>query len=135
MAMLGFASGAVATLASVWHEVLTRPSGRRVEVFCRDGHVWLDNDSTGPLHVETSDGVQIRTCPFPNWVSALPFPDHLRETTVPQYAEANRAFLDAVAEGRPPAPSLAEALAAHRLADAVYRSASEGATLAVALLH
>jgi predicted dehydrogenase len=34
------------------------------------------------------------------------------------------AFLAAVAEGRPASPDVAEALAAHRVVDALYRSAA-----------
>src|SRR5437763_965403 len=48
-----FESGATADLVSVWHDILSRGSTRRVEVFCRQGMVWLDNDARGPLLVET----------------------------------------------------------------------------------
>jgi predicted dehydrogenase len=34
VATLGFANGAVGSLTSVWHDVLARPSLRRIEVFC-----------------------------------------------------------------------------------------------------
>ena len=34
VARLEFAGGAIGTLTSVWHDVLERPSLRRVEVFC-----------------------------------------------------------------------------------------------------
>jgi predicted dehydrogenase len=37
---------------------------------------------------------------------------------------ADRAFVDAIAAGTPPEPSLDDALAAHRLVDAAYRSAA-----------
>ncbi len=42
------------------------------------------------------------------------------------YVEADRAFIDAVTGGRPPAPGLEVALEAHRLVDAAYRSAAAG---------
>jgi predicted dehydrogenase len=123
---LTFASGATASLVSVWHEVLTRPSGRRVEVFGQRGLAWLDDDYAGPLHVETSAGAEARPCPPPEWVMALPLPQHEAFMAVREYAEADLAFLAAVAEGRPPEPGLGEAVVAHRLADAVYRSAAAG---------
>src|SRR6266705_2959291 len=103
VATLAFESGATAGLVSVWHGVLTRPSTRRLEVFCERGMAWTDDDYTGPLHVEKSDGAEAREC-----------------------APANRAFLEALANGRPPEPGLDVALVAHRLVDAVYRSAREG---------
>jgi myo-inositol 2-dehydrogenase / D-chiro-inositol 1-dehydrogenase len=134
VALLTFASGATASLISVWHDVLTRPSLRRIEVFCERGLVWFDDDFAGPLHVETTAGAEVRPCLPPAWVADLPWPDDRIELAVSQYAEADRAFLDALAAGRAPQPGLEEGLIAHRLADAVYRSAREGRTVAIALL-
>jgi predicted dehydrogenase len=129
VALLGFTSGATGSLVSVWHDVLTRPSLRRVEVFCERGMLWLDDDFRGPLHVESTTGTEVRPCPLPQWVSELPGRDERTRLVVAQYAAANRAFLDAVAAGRAPDPDLEEGLVAHRLADAVYRSARSGATV------
>lgn len=42
------------------------------------------------------------------------------------YIEENRDFIDAVQQGNPPAPGLDEAVAAHRVVDACYRSAGAG---------
>ena len=52
---LSFASGFEAQLTSVWHDILSRGSTRRLEVFCRQGMVWLDDEFRGPLHVQTSE--------------------------------------------------------------------------------
>jgi UDP-N-acetylglucosamine 3-dehydrogenase len=123
---LSFASGFEAHLTSVWHGILSRGSTRRVEVFCREGMVWLDNEFRGPLHVQTSDGTEVRPCPSPAWVDELPLADDEIGLAVRAYVEADRAFVDAVAEGRPPEPGLDEALAAHRLVAAAYRSAAAG---------
>ena len=121
---LQFASGASAQLVSVWHDILSRGSTRRVEVFCRQGLAWLDNDFLGPLHVETSAGRGAVSAP--DWVRDLPLGDDAVGLAVRAYAEADRAFLDALAAGTPPEPSLAEAVVAHRLVDAAYRSAGAG---------
>jgi predicted dehydrogenase len=123
---LRFASGARAELVSVWHDILSRGSTRRVEVFFERGLVWLDNEFRGPLHVETSAGIEVRPCPSPPWVDELPLADDDIGLALRLYAEADRAFLDAVAGGRRPEPSFDEALVAHRLVDAVYRSAAAG---------
>ncbi len=123
---LSFASGLEAQLTSVWHEILTRGSTRRVEVFCRHGMVWLDDDFRGPLHVQTSKGADERPCPSPRWVDELPLADDEIGLAVRAYVEADRSFVDAVTGGRLPEPGLAEALAAHQLVDAAYRSASGG---------
>ena len=71
------------------------------------------------------DGAQARACPPAGWVEELPVDPRWRPFAG-QYAPANRAFLEALARGRPPEPGLEVALVAHRLADAVYRSAREG---------
>jgi myo-inositol 2-dehydrogenase / D-chiro-inositol 1-dehydrogenase len=123
---LGFASGTVAQLSSVWHDILSRGSTRRVEVFCRRGMVWLDDEFRGPLHVQTSDASEVRPCPSPEWVDALPLPDDAVGLAIRAYVEADRGFVDAVTGGRRPEPGLDVALVAHRLVDAAYRSSAAG---------
>jgi UDP-N-acetylglucosamine 3-dehydrogenase len=123
---LSFGSGFEAQLTSVWHDILSRGSTRRLEVFCREGMVWLDDEFRGPLHVQTSDGTEVRACPSPVWVDALPLADDEIGLAVRTYVEADRAFLDAVTAGLPPEPGLDVALEAHRLVDAAYRSAAAG---------
>jgi predicted dehydrogenase len=123
---LSFTSGLEAQLTSVWHEILSRGSTRRVEVFCRDGMAWLDDDFRGPLHVQTSDATEVRPCPSPEWVDALPLADDEIGLAIRAYVEADRAFVDAVAHHTTPEPGLDVALAAHILVDAAYRSAAHG---------
>ena len=121
-----FASGATAELTSVWHDILSRGSGRRVEVFCRQGLAWIDNDFAGPLHIETSDGAEVRACRQPEWVQDLPLPNDDIGLAVRSYVEADRAFVDAVTAGHPAEPGLHEGVVAHRLVDSAYRSAASG---------
>jgi predicted dehydrogenase len=123
---LSFVSGFEAQLTSIWHDILSRGSTRRLEVFCRGGMVWLEDEFRGPLHIQTSDDIEVRTCPSPPWVDALPLADDEVGLAVRAYAEADRAFLDSVAAGRPPQPGLDVALQAHLLVDAAYRSAAGG---------
>ena len=115
---LSFASGFEAQLTSIWHDILSRGSTRRLEVFCREGMVWLDDEFRGPLYIQTSDSTEVRLCPSPAWVDALPMADDEVGLAVLAYAAADRAFIDAVTAGRPPAPGLEVALEAHRLVDA-----------------
>jgi predicted dehydrogenase len=123
---LSFASGVEAHLTSVWHNILSRGSTRRLEVFCQDGMMWLDDEFRGPLHIETSTGIEVRPCPPPDWVEELPLARDEVGLAVRAYAEADRAFVDAVVNGAGPEPNLDVALAAHRLVDAAYRSADAG---------
>jgi predicted dehydrogenase len=123
---LSFASGLEAHLTSVWHHILSRGSTRRIELFCEEAMVWLDDEFRGPLHIQTSDDTEIRRCPSPRWVDELPLSQDETGVAVRAYVEADRGFLEAVLDGRPPAPGLEEALVAHRLVDAAYRSADSG---------
>jgi predicted dehydrogenase len=123
---LSFASGLEAHLTSVWHNILSRGSTRRIELFCEEAMVWLDDEFRGPLHVQASDDTTERPCPSPRWVDDLPLGHDEVGLAVRAYVEADRAFVDALAAGFPPTPTLDDALVAHRLVDAAYRSAAAG---------
>src|SRR3954471_7453957 len=51
---LAFTSGAVGTLVSVWHDVMERPSLRRIELFCERSYSLLEGDWFGPVTTTTS---------------------------------------------------------------------------------
>jgi predicted dehydrogenase len=123
---LSFASGLEAHLTSVWHDILSRGSTRRVEVFCREGTVWLEDEFRGPLHIQTSEGTEVVACPSPGWVDELPLAHDEIGLALRAYVEADRGFVDAVTHGATPEPGLEVALVAHRLVDAAYRSAARG---------
>jgi predicted dehydrogenase len=129
---LAYRDGALATLVSVWHQVLSRPSSRRLEVFCEDAFMWTDNDYLGPLHVETTDCATEVQGELPPWAEQLGVPAQFIPP-VAQYAVPTKAFLDALAEGGDTArgwPDAATALSAHRVVDAAYRSAGAGGEVA-----
>jgi predicted dehydrogenase len=110
-----FASGTVATLVSVWHDVLERPSGRHIEILCERLHVVVEGDTTGPVRWQRT-GEPERSLQGRELVA------HLAERgdTASNPAES---FLAAVRDRRPADPAFAEALPAHAVVDAVYRSA------------
>jgi predicted dehydrogenase len=129
-----YADGSVAQLTSVWHQVLSRESSRRIEVFCEKALLWSDDDYLGPLHIETDDGDRIATAEPPSWASRFSLPE-IYAKALAQYAEPTKAFLDALTPGGTPTapepssvghPRAAEALAAHRLVDLLYCSAADG---------
>jgi predicted dehydrogenase len=114
--------------------VLSRESSRRLEVFCEKAMLWTDDDYLGPLHLVTDAGEEIITAEAPEWADHFTLPEVYRKALA-HYAEPSKAFLDALALlGTPggPAPSAighpraADALAAHRLVDRIYRSAADG---------
>lgn len=119
VARLDFAGGAAATLTSVWHDVLERPSLRRVEVLCERLFVALEGDVTGPVRWQyTGEGEQV----LEGEALAAAVAGAGDTATV----NPATAFLGAVRDGTPAHPSLAEALPAHRAVDALYASADAG---------
>jgi len=116
VATLAFASGALATLTSVWHDVLARPSLRRVEVFCERAWYALEGDVFGPLRWMVDDGEE-------GAVAGDELVERLHAEGVPT-RNPDGAFVEAVATATPSDPDLAQALRAHVLTDAVYRSAA-----------
>ena len=54
-ATLRFENEAVGSLVSIWHDLLERPSLRRVEVFCERAHYWLDDDESGARALDPTD--------------------------------------------------------------------------------
>ncbi len=129
----GFGSGATATLTSVWHQVLTRPSTRRLELFCEDAMLWTEDDYLGPVQVETSAGVEAVTAPPPEWIGRLSTPEVLAKS-VAQYAAPSKDFLDALVSGAGAAsgrPDVDTALAAHEVVEAAYASARSGGAVVV----
>jgi predicted dehydrogenase len=126
-----FADGALAQLLSVWHQVLTRESGRHLEVFCETATFWTDDDYLGPMFIQTDDGVSSVEGAVPEWARELTVPE-VYAKAIAQYAEPTKAFLDALSASHPAVigpPSARDALAAHRLVDAAYRSAATGGTV------
>lgn len=122
-ASLRFTSGATATLTSVWHDNLARPSLRRVEIFCERRHIviegddwfgpvsWMDSDgSTGALQDEALVGAAGALLDGP--------------------ANPDVAFVQAVLGNAPAWPDFDTAVDAHGIVDAMYRSAdANGATV------
>jgi predicted dehydrogenase len=120
--LLRFANGATGSLVSVWHDVLERPSLRRIELFCERAHAVLEGDWFGPIEwLTTGSG---------NAPTRLEGSDLIDEAGRRGAALGNpdALFIEAVVRGEPAWPSFADALRAHTLADAVYRSAASGGT-------
>ena len=123
-----FEDESTATIVSVWHQILTRGSRRRLEVFCEDALLWTDDDYLGPLHVETRNGEELVESPPPPWIDRFELAEALAKPLA-QYAEPSKVFLDALARDGARAhgyPDVGIAIAAHRLVDRAYQSAAAG---------
>jgi predicted dehydrogenase len=121
---LSYADGHASSLVSVWHRIATRGSSRRLEVFCEDALFWLD-DEAGPVHVETSDGHDVVETPLHPRLDLVHVPRG-RRGIIAALALEDMAFLDALGRGEGGAPTVDDALSAHAIVDAAYRSAADG---------
>jgi predicted dehydrogenase len=117
-ASIGFANGAVGTLTTIWHDNLSRPSLRNVEVFCENRTVVIAGDDWfGPVTGCNADGT----------TGSLEGAELLEKTAPLAIGDANPdgAFVKAVVDGLPGFPDFTIALEAHRIVEAMYRSARD----------
>ncbi len=120
-ALLTLRSGATATLATTWHDITSRPSQRRIEVFCENALYTLEGEWFGPLHWQrVIDGEQsegsLEGDALTRW---------LRDRGIEQ-AWPESLFLRAIRDGGKASPDFGDAVRAHRIVDAIYRSCASG---------
>jgi predicted dehydrogenase len=121
VARMDFECGAAVTLTSVWHDILERPSLRRVEVFCERLYVAVEGDFVGPVRWQFT-GNEERCLEGEALVDAL-------RAAGDEPVNTATTFLTAVRDGTQAEPDFAEALPAHRIVDAIYASADAGGAL------
>jgi predicted dehydrogenase len=131
LAYFDFGGGAQASLTSVWHSVLGRPSTRRLELFFEKGFFAVDHDFAGPIHyqvharnAETLGEDEVRR----RYLANLGMGDEVFEGLL-RYSLEDYLFLRSVLQGEQPFPDFHVALEAHRLVDAIYRSAAANGDL------
>lgn len=121
------AGGHQSTLTSVWHGVTTRPSSRHLEVFCADARLETHQDYFGTLTVEQGDEPAVTLsndevlARFMAAQALQPRREDLRSLA----ALCDRRFLEAASSGQRASPGFGDALRAHRIVAACYRSAAE----------
>ena len=111
-------SGGLGAHATVWHDVMERPSLRRVEVFCERRQIVVEGDWDGPV-TWTTTGSDERSLQGKDLVRA-------GRGVGLEVGDPDGAFVRAVTEGRPSWPTLRDAVRPHEVVDAIYRSAAEG---------
>ena len=118
-ASVTFAGGAVGTLTTIWHDNLSRPSLRHVEVFCEKRTVVIAGDDWfGPVSWSDADGT----------TGSLQGEELTARTEAIAVGSANPdgAFVRAAVDGTAGYPDFAIALEAHRVVEAMYESARRG---------
>lgn len=140
--VLEFPSGVVVSHTSVWHNLLHRGSSRRMHVICENAQYWWqDDDYAGPIYADSNDAgapLEIaRTDVVRRFLDNHDIPHERLRAAIGEtdlgwaYLLEDYAFLRAVTEERPAAPSFDVAVAAHRTVDAIYESARVGAPVEV----
>ena len=114
------ASGGLGVHTTVWHDVVERPSLRRVEVLCERRHLVVEGDWDGPL-TWTTTGSEEQTLEGADLRQAC------RRAGL-EVGDPDGAFARAVATGTPSSPTLRDAVRPHEVVDAIYRSAADGGT-------
>jgi predicted dehydrogenase len=114
------ADGGLGVHTTVWHDVVERPSLRRVEVLCERRHLVVEGDWDGPLTWTTTGGEE-RVLEGDDLIAAC----HEADLVV---ADPDGDFVRAVTAGTPATPTLRDAVRPHQVVDAIYRSAAEGGT-------
>ena len=115
-----FDNGALGTLASIWHDNLARPSLRRVEIFCERRHIVIEGDDWfGPVSWTDTDG-ESHTTGRRRAVGRR----CRRSATASENPDGE--FVRSVVAGTPASPDFADAVKAHRIVEAMYRSAETG---------
>ncbi|MEQ8859870.1 MAG: Gfo/Idh/MocA family oxidoreductase [Pseudomonadales bacterium] len=133
VAMFSHTGGTTSTLTSVWHDVVSRQSSRHLEVFCSNLRVETHHDYFGTLTEERDDDPALTLsgdevlARFMELEGLHPRDEDLRGLA----GLSDRRFLEAASRGRPATPSFDDALVAHGIVDACYRSAAEGRDVTV----
>jgi UDP-N-acetyl-2-amino-2-deoxyglucuronate dehydrogenase len=130
VARLEFAGGGIASLTSIWHDIIDRPSLRNIEIFSENLYLHLDGEATSPLTWQFT-GEPVQTLEGDALARACIDAGLARERDLAPVAGGAMfnpltAFLDAIADGVDSPLPLREALPAHRIVDAIYASADEG---------
>jgi len=111
--------GALVSLTSVWHQLLERPSLRRLEVICEHAFLAVEHDVLGPV-TWTRPGEQ-------GGLEGGELFGAVADRHEGHAPNQDRGFVEAAASGEPgPHPDMQTALRAHTVVDSIYRSAEAG---------
>ena len=136
-----FDCGLRAQLVNLWHDMVQRPSNRRLEVFCQRGFLASDHDMLGDISIQIGDG-ELQTIGSDNvkrrFEELIDRRDEacrdevLRPWYAIPYVLQAVAFVEALLNEQTPAPGLEVGVEAQRLAAAVYTAARTGSEIQVA---
>ncbi|MBN1881475.1 MAG: Gfo/Idh/MocA family oxidoreductase [Deltaproteobacteria bacterium] len=129
-----FQNGAEGVLMSIWHDMVTRVSNRRLEVVFERLFLGTDHDFIGPVEVTRGDDEKCFTGErevLARFLDMQSFSDPKAKgffeaqdyRSIGSYVMEDYRFLEAVCEKKPYSPGFEDAVAAHRLVDEIYKTA------------
>ncbi|HXQ22876.1 MAG TPA: Gfo/Idh/MocA family oxidoreductase [Candidatus Acidoferrales bacterium] len=129
-AELELAEGLRAQLVNVWHNMIQRPSNRRLEIFCENAFIASEADMNGDVIYQLGDGPQ-QLVPAAEVIERFramqpAVPDALRDCYGVSYLVQDLAFVESLLSRHTPVPDIRVGLEAQRLAAAVYHAARTG---------
>lgn len=127
-----FENGMEGLLTSVWHDMVKRPSNRRLEVIFEKLYIATDHDFLGPVEYTLGDDellvidseevlshflskIGISKTPFEDFFKGLDY------KTLGPYLLEDYFFLKAVSTGEKYSPDFADGVLAHELVDEIYK--------------
>lgn len=132
---LEFTSGLRAQLMNLWHDMVQRPSNRRLEIFCERAFVASDHDMGGPVRCQFGDGAETEVAADEverRFLALYPhLPAELHQWAGVPYLVQDHAFVAALLGEPRRGPTLRDGLAAQQLAAAVYQAAQTGEAVEV----
>ena len=119
-------AGHVSSLASIWHTLPSRESSRFMEIFFERARFTTDQDYFGTITMEVDDKplVTLSNDEVLDRFMALEGLDPAAEDLRSLGGLGDRRFLQHATQGEPATPSFSDALLAHEIVDACYRSAA-----------
>jgi predicted dehydrogenase len=117
--------GHTTTLASIWHDIDSRPSGRSLEVFFERARFTTEQDYFGTITCEIEDAEPVTLSSdqvlsrFMRLKDLQPADEDLRSLA----GLGDREFLQAAIAGHPASPDFNDALRSHLIVDSCYQSA------------
>jgi predicted dehydrogenase len=118
-------AGHSTTLASIWHGVPSRQSSRSLEIFFERARFTTDSDYFGAITVEVAGEAPVTLSHdevlnrYMTLEGLSPAEEDLRSLA----GLGDRRFLESALRGERASPSFEQALRAHEIVDACYRSA------------
>lgn len=119
-------AGHSSTLASIWHDMPARQSSRSLEIFFERARFTTESDYFGAISVEVAgqEAARLSHDEVLNRFMALEGLEPAEEDLRSLAGLGDRRFLEAVLAREPASPSFDDALRAHEIVDACYRSAA-----------